>query len=203
MIANLLLYIYILHITIFWSYSLGWAIYHQGRFNQRESKKIAQYALKVQITILPLCGVVFYHFYKNFDTDYILSFPKFSLSEFKKCIFMILYVDVWFYHIHRLFHIPSMYKIHKKHHRYIAPVPWEALFATYTENIILNFFPVFSAPLFCYLNIHYLFLWVAIATFQSVHSHGFNTKHSIHHKNLKVNFGITRIFDSLYGTNMT
>jgi len=79
---------------------------------------------------------------------------------------------------------------------------WEALYSSIPENISINFFPVLSAPLIVGLNIYYLYTWVALATITSVISHSnFDMSHTAHHKYFNVNFGTTRFFDIMYGTN--
>lgn len=168
-----------------------------------EALYVTQYALKIQTLILPPLGCIFYYFYSQLDHTEILSSPKFNLKELFQWVFMFLWQDILFYHIHRLLHYPCFYHFHKLHHSWKTPVPWEALYSSIPENIILNFFPVLSAPILVNLNIYYLLVWIEIATIASLVSHSnFKTAHTLHHKHFNVNYGATKLFDYIYNTGM-
>mgnify|MGYP006076505665 CR=1 FL=1 len=204
MIAILLICAYIEHLIIFWYYSLIWSIKNQiVLYNCKHSPlTVATYAIKIQLTVLPPLGCIFYYFYSQLGTDVIYALPQFNKGELYQWMFMLLWEEIIFYHVHRILHHPKLYHIHKLHHTWTRPVPWEALYSSIPENIIINFFPVLSAPYIVSLNIYYLYIWVALATITSVISHSnFNMSHTAHHKYFNVNFGTTRFFDIIYGTN--
>jgi len=201
MIDNVLIFLYFSHLTIFWLYGLIWTLATDTKFHQ-ESQQVAKYALKIQICILPWCGLLFKHFYDPEYNEYILQLPDFSLFEVFQFITMILYQDFMFYHIHRLFHLPQFYKFHKLHHTWSCPVPWESLYSSIPENILSNFLPVFSAPIIVRLKLFYLPLWVFLSTFSSLlaHSNYDFFHHTLHHRLHNVNYGTAGLFDIIYRT---
>lgn len=190
------------HVLIFWSYSILWYIYTNPKQILNNEFKVAIYSLKIQFFVLPITGLVFYYIYSNFDQSYLLDTPEFSLYELKQWGYMFIWIEILFYHTHRLLHHPKLYFIHKLHHTYKKTFPWVSLYSSITENILLNFLPVITAPLVVQLNIYYIFIWVAITTLSSVISHGdgLYNLHSLHHKYFNVNYGPSPILDILYGT---
>ena len=203
MLKYLTISLYIEHLIIFWYYSLIWSIKNIRNFDIFKGAEAVQFAIFIQIIIMPITGYIFYLNYDQLDKDYILSFPEFSFYELKQWLFMFFWEDFLFYHIHRLFHTQFFYPMHKLHHTWIRPVPWSSLYASIPENLFSNIFPVLSAPIIVGLKIHYVFVWVAIATLASLSAHTPKTSHSQHHKYFNVNFGVTPFFDILYGTRQT
>jgi len=122
MISKLLFYVYLTHILCYWGFSFIWNIYNTYPYNKKESIKVIKYVINIQITILPICGFIFYYFYNKLDHTYILSHPTFSMSELSKLILMVIWEDGYFYYIHRLFHTRYLYKFHILHHK------WQILF---------------------------------------------------------------------------
>ena len=200
MIPYLLFGVYLTHLTCFWYFSLIWNIKNKTPYDKRAAKNVAKYVLEIQLTIMPLCGYIFHHFYDQLDHDYILSPPEFSLFELFQWLFMIFWEDALFYHLHRLFHLKYFYDLHKLHHSWTSPIPWEALYASRTENVLINFLPVLTAPLIVNLKIVYLFLWIAFATTASMFGHTSSSPHYLHHQYFNVNYGVSVIFDKIYGT---
>lgn len=198
-IETILFSIYIFNLLFFWYYSIIWYVLYPKIFDFGKSVVVAKYTLYIQTTILPYVSYIFYIFYRKYD---IMKYPDYTLYELFQWCFMFLWTDFLFYHIHILFHNSSFYKVHSLHHIWKYPVPWEALYSSYIENIFLNFLPVFSAPLIIKLNIYYLSIWFSLATFSSLYSHSFDSSslHLIHHKYGKYNYGITTLFDKIYGT---
>jgi sterol desaturase/sphingolipid hydroxylase (fatty acid hydroxylase superfamily) len=199
-LLSLLLFIgYIEHMVIFWYYSLIWSIKNRQRLT-KEAILVALYALKIQLFVLPPLGLLFSYYYTD---ESVMLPPEFSFHELGQWVAMFLWEDFVFYHIHRLLHHPQFYHLHKLHHSWKQPVPWDALYSSVHENVMVNFFPVLSAPLIVELNIYYLLVWIAIATLSSVIAHSnFNNPHTLHHKYFNVNYGATRLFDVIYGTDM-
>ena len=203
-----LLLMYIEHLVIFWSYSFVWLIAFRKRIfiNAKDAKNVALHSMRIQLYVLPICGCVFYYLYNKLDHQQIIfTKPKFNLFELSQWICMVLWEDFIFYHVHRLLHLPTFYNLHKLHHSWIEPVPWEAMYASVPENILANFFPMFIAPLIVGLNIYYLMVWVALSTFASLISHSniIGDHHTLHHKHFNVNYGVLGIFDKIYGTDQS
>lgn len=199
-----LISLYGIHMITFWSYSLFWFFFNYKYLVLKDKFSSAKYSLLQQLTVFPLCGITFWNFYEtdeNIKKYEIFDYPKFSINEFLQFGFMILWVEIVFYYIHRLFHTSFFIKIHKKHHYWISPTPWESIYSSCLENIFLNLFPTLSAPLLCKLNIWYLNLWICLSTLSAVISHSNNTRHSLHHKYFNVNYGVIGLMDYIHNTN--
>jgi sterol desaturase/sphingolipid hydroxylase (fatty acid hydroxylase superfamily) len=198
-IETILFSTYISHLSLFWYYSTMWYFLSKKIYDIDRSIDVAKYTLYIQTTILPYMSYIFYIFYRKYD---IMNYPEYTLYELYQWCFMFFWTDFMTYHIHILLHHPYCYKIHKLHHSWKYPVPWGSLYSSYTENIILNFFPVFTAPLIIELNIYYVYIWFMLATFTALYSHSFDSSsdHLIHHKYGRYNYGITTFFDRLYNT---
>lgn len=130
-----------------------------------------------------------------------------------------LLVPVWhefhFYCIHRLIHMPVLYKwVHSVHHNSVNPSPWSSLSMHPVEQLLyfsscLIHFVIPSSPLIALYGLHY-------AGFGAVVGHigfdkielgresGFDTHaytHYLHHKHFEVNYGDGLLpLDQLFGS---
>ncbi|KAF8172095.1 putative C-4 methylsterol oxidase [Pholiota molesta] len=100
-----------------------------------------------------------------------------------------------FYYVHRLFHLPLLYaRIHKTHHRFVAPVSLAAQYATVTEHVFANILPMILPGLLQLLDT------------STVHS-GYDffarvaEMHDKHHELFNVNYGVIGLLDWIHGTN--
>lgn len=127
------------------------------------------------------------------------------IHECLKLLFYIITGDVWFYTFHRILHeIPLLYKIHKYHHRLSTTCALAALDSDLIEHALI----ISSTLLGPYLWSPYyitIYLWIFITTMNVINSHSgflfFDTKHNIHHKLLKYNYGNGfYLMDTLFGT---
>jgi len=194
---------YIIHLSIYWLYSLFWYCFSKSEtrnnFDRKKGIEVAKNVLYIQLTLLPVFSLPFIFFYdlylpKNLKiieiiTEPLVKFPLMSLWE-----------DILFYHIHRFFHTPKYYKYHKLHHSWKSPVPWGAMYASNTENVLVNFLPVLTAPLVVSLNIYFLPVWIFSVTISSVLAHNGDGKHDLHHQTFKGNYGTMGVCDWLYQT---
>eukprot|EP01114_Cavostelium_apophysatum_P003140 TRINITY_DN1289_c0_g1_i1.p1 TRINITY_DN1289_c0_g1~~TRINITY_DN1289_c0_g1_i1.p1 ORF type:complete len:297 (+),score=47.82 TRINITY_DN1289_c0_g1_i1:104-994(+) len=130
--------------------------------------------------------------------------------------FCILVEDVGHYWLHRMLHIPFLYKrIHKVHHRYAAPFGLSASYAHPLEVIILGI-PTFLGPFI--LQTHYIVFFSFILYRQldavATHSgydlphpldilsfHGGIKMHDYHHKTFNCNYSSRFTYmDKFFGT---
>lgn len=154
----------------------------------------------------------------TFSNGYI---PWINFSENKIWfILMILVVpiihDFHFYCIHRLIHIPILYKwVHSVHHKSVNPSPWSSLSMHPVEHI-LYFSTVFwhfllpSNPIIALYQLHFAgfgavpghigFDKVEISSKKAFDTHAY--MHYLHHKYFNVNYGGDGLvpFDRVFGT---
>jgi sterol desaturase/sphingolipid hydroxylase (fatty acid hydroxylase superfamily) len=123
-------------------------------------------------------------------------FPNFLL------VYMI--ADFLTYFMHRLFHHPKLYFLHKMHHEYVYPLAMGALYAHPIDYFMINL-ATFTAPIFILYPADYIIkiIIVLAVSLTTIQSHGsytfFDDAHLKHHKFYKVNYGLG-IMDRICGT---
>ncbi|KAJ5239688.1 hypothetical protein N7468_004307 [Penicillium chermesinum] len=128
------------------------------------------------------------------------------IRDFVICL---LLRETLFYYSHRLLHVPSLYRrIHKKHHKFTAPIALAAQYAHPVEQIFANALPISLPPQL--LRSHVLTFWVFLAwelfNTATVHSgydffHNKAKDHDLHHEKFNLNYGSIGLLDSIHGTN--
>lgn len=114
-------------------------------------------------------------------------------------------VDVLFYISHRLFHIPILYKYHKKHHEINIPIGISALYMTPVDLLFGNLLPTYLPLLIISAHPISILCWISFASVNTVimaHS-GFKwlaEYHDYHHTNSNKNFGVNIFMDRLFKT---
>jgi sterol desaturase/sphingolipid hydroxylase (fatty acid hydroxylase superfamily) len=130
---------------------------------------------------------------------------------FAAIAFHILFYDVYFYHLHRIIHIPHLFLlIHKKHHSVDNDhlTFHDAGIAHWSEQLLENvgvFLPVLVYPwnketpwiLWCSFTFIYL---RHLVEHEPQLSAWFGEHHILHHKHPRYNYGAFWI-DWLYGTH--
>lgn len=117
--------------------------------------------------------------------------------------------EALFYYSHRILHIPTLYiRIHKKHHRFTAPIALAAQFAHPIEHIFANTLPISLPPQL--LGSHVVTFWVFLAyelvNTATVHS-GYDffchkaRAHDLHHEKFNLNYGSLGLLDWVHGTD--
>ncbi|XP_063709219.1 fatty acid hydroxylase domain-containing protein 2-like [Culicoides brevitarsis] len=85
------------------------------------------------------------------------TIPEF-LFQIYGCWFLREFV---FFYMHRLIHHRSLYEhVHKKHHRWTAPIALSAVYCTPAEHVICNYIPIVVGPVVFaphYISTFYLF----------------------------------------------
>ncbi|KAJ5519976.1 Fatty acid hydroxylase [Penicillium fimorum] len=117
--------------------------------------------------------------------------------------------EALFYYGHRILHIPALYiPIHKKHHRFTAPIALAAQFAHPIEHIFANTLPISLPPQFLGSHVltFWLFLGYELVNTATVHS-GYDffchkaKMHDLHHEKFNLNYGSLGLFDWVHGTD--
>ena len=152
----------------------------------------------------------------------IVSYPVFSLSEYyfftsyniKNNIYRyhwIIYTLAWmitsdilFYCIHRLFHTPKLYFLHKAHHEYSNPYGIGAIYCSMVEMVTANLLALLIPIYILDIPENIVYRMIGCMTFWTIFmSHGtlqeVNNSHVIHHRKLKCNYGLL-ITDRIMGT---
>jgi sterol desaturase/sphingolipid hydroxylase (fatty acid hydroxylase superfamily) len=109
--------------------------------------------------------------------------------------------QISFYWFHRLFHIPRLYKYHKKHHEIKIPVGMAAIY-THWLDFYGNMFAIGIVPVLIGVNPIILNIWLVFSAFNTIVSHSNLKKvkqHDIHHKLFNYNYGAFWL-DKLYNT---
>lgn len=84
-------------------------------------------------------------------------------------LFMWYMNDFLFYCAHRWFHSrPALYKMHKKHHRFISTIGFAAEYAHPLEQLIANGLPTLAGPLILGVHMWLLWLWLFLRIWETV-----------------------------------
>lgn len=132
------------------------------------------------------------------------------LVEFTRdFLISLLLREALFYYSHRLLHTPYFYvRIHKKHHKFTAPIALAAQFAHPIEQVFANALPISVPPQL--LRSHVLTFWVFLSyeLFMTATVHSgydfFDNKakmHDLHHEKFNLNYGSIGLLDWVHGTN--
>ena len=112
-------------------------------------------------------------------------------------------------------HFPSIYGyVHKKHHRFQAPIGLACEYAHPIEFVISNIGPVIAGPLLFRSHLLTTWLWLMVALIGTINHHsgyrlpGFLGSglsnpafHDFHHAQFNNNYGLLGILDRLHGTD--
>lgn len=125
-------------------------------------------------------------------------------------VLSVLVRETAFYYTHRLLHTPALYaRVHKRHHRFVAPFSLAAQYASVSEHIIANVLPV-ALPGLLFPGTHILSYWAFVASVlvdtSTVHSGydffgGLAKMHDAHHELFVVNYGVCGLLDWVHGTD--
>jgi len=130
--------------------------------------------------------------------------PQYTIYKF--VISMIL-TEIVFFYSHKLFHTKLLYKFHEKHHLFIEPSAFSALYCSPAEMILCNQLSTIIGPIITGMNIWELCIWSLVCALNVLKAHSgsrlpfFNSRyHDLHHEKRKVNFGFLYILDIIHGT---
>ncbi|KEQ78483.1 C-4 sterol methyl oxidase [Aureobasidium pullulans EXF-150] len=139
-----------------------------------------------------------------------LAFPSLAttLGDF---VFGLAAREISFYYIHRLLHHPSIYAyVHKKHHKFTAPMAFSAQYAHPFEHIIANVLPIFLPLAMKGTNILSFGMFLSFELWEAAADHsGYDfvklppaAIHDLHHEKFRVNYSTIGIMDWIHGTDV-
>ncbi|CZR68095.1 probable C-4 sterol methyl oxidase [Phialocephala subalpina] len=138
------------------------------------------------------------------------DFPSLSTIVFD-FIYGLLAREISFYYIHRAFHHPRIYGyIHKKHHKFTAPMAFSAQYAHLVEHIAANMIPIVVPLALRRANLFSFGIFVAFELWEAAADHsGYDFVklppaqiHDLHHEKFRVNYGTLGIMDWIHGTDV-
>ena len=209
-----------LHFFVYWFLGLFYLIIDMYKINYFKkykiqstiypyNKKLLYNTIKVVLINQIIINPIIAYFVYNFNSGILDIILPSTINIIFDLIISLFIVEITFYYIHRLLHLPFLYKyIHSIHHIYSTPIAIGALYAHPLEYIFSNILPVVLGPLLC--KSHFitllLFQFMAVVNTVSVHS-GYifpfminPSGHDIHHMKYKYNFGVIDILDKFHGT---
>lgn len=143
-------------------------------------------------------------------TAAVLRIPGMDQFDFRAELLNLLIhaiiVETVFYWTHRMFHYGSLYRmIHKKHHRFTAPVSVASVYAHWAEFLLNNFAGIVLGPFVSNCHPVHAFFWLCFALVATGGAHsGYycldGKGHDCHHELFNCNFGVLRVFDSICKT---
>ena len=212
--------LFILHIISYWIISFIFYYIDKKKFfqkykiqnntkNNKNIKNVIKQVIFNQLVSI-FIAILFYKLYEfnNFPTSYN-EIPS-NITIIYHFIIFLLIEEIGFYYTHRLCHYSYFYKyIHKKHHEWITPISMSSIYCHPLEHIFVNMIPLFTGPLIMNSHLLLIWLWIFIATVNTLYSHcGYhfpltfsNEVHDFHHLYFNECFGILGILDKFHNTN--
>ena len=168
------------------------------------------------LAIAPTAEFLIAPIYEKIGISLFTPFPDW-LTFFYQIVFCALVNDFLFYWMHRAFHHPSLYFLHKQHHKYTAPFAFASENADFVELFLLDLGPLFVGPLLLGSSIHLITvcIWVVLRVIYTceIHSgydlffwrlipfYGGAPMHDAHHQKFDGNYSdCFWIWDYLCGT---
>lgn len=198
-----------------------WKIQQDSEPSQRLIKEVIIQVLANHFITSPLTA-----YYALWPLAEAMSLPiheplPSALTILSQMVIFMVINDALFYWAHRLLHtFPWLYKnIHAQHHRFTTPISWAAEFAHPLEAIIANTIPTLAGPYIMRAHLFTIFVWMIFRMWETLDAHGgFEIPfspwrllspvllgaegHDWHHSHNRGNYGVSRFWDWLMGTDV-
>lgn len=79
--------------------------------------------------------------------------------------------EIFFYYTHRLLHYRWFYALHKQHHEFVTPVCITAMYASTTEHLLSNIFPVVIGFKIMKCHLSTALLWITVVIITTLNDH--------------------------------
>jgi methylsterol monooxygenase len=216
----------VLHLIVFWGYSLALAYLDlqpgptfiskykiqpgknepldMDRF--REGVRVVLFnQLCVAFPIQVMCYPLFV--WRGMSTTLPLPSFWYFVAEI---VAFVLVEELFFYYTHRLFHTKAFYgRFHKKHHEWTAPIGIACIYAHPLEHILSNMLPVMLGPFLLGSHLATSWVWQTIAVITTINTHsGYHLPfmpspeaHDYHHLKFNQMYGVLGLLDYFHGTD--
>ena len=232
-LTYILIFFAILLVRYFATAGFFYSYYSKTKRNKTVHKILSQRPLKkeqvkkeiswsiISSAIFAFFGAVTYWLYLHGFTSMYTNLSQYSYWYLPLSLFLMMIIhETYYYWLHRLMHIPKIYKIvHKVHHNSLSSTPWTA-FSFHPWESILEALIVPLILILVPVHIYVLLFYLIFMTFSSVVNHldieiypeSFRnsqfgklwidaTHHHFHHKEFTTNYGLYFTFwDKLMGT---
>lgn len=188
--------------------SKQWKIQEDKSFKMHELGKALPLIIFNFLFSMPFSALVLFALLPESATSFQKSALPSTMVLARDVMVWGLVYELLFFHVHRYLHEnKKIYKaIHKLHHTWTAPISYVAIYAHPVEHVVSNLIPLLVGPIFCGSHIAAIgiFIFLGFTHTTAVHS-GYwfcddNGMHDEHHAKFNVNYGVTGVFDSYYGT---
>lgn len=134
-------------------------------------------------------------------------YEKNTYDVLKKLGITFLIEEGWFYVLHRIFHIPYLYrKFHHIHHEAAQPYSWTTNYCHWVEELVVNLPSVALGVIWTQMSWWLACIWYSFITFRNMVYHSGHkiifdpTHHDEHHRTKTNNYALTPCIDKFFGT---
>lgn len=161
------------------------------------------------VVVSALTQLLLYPLYAG-SIDCSLTLPPITKAVWDFVISLLI-IEVLFYYVHRLFHVPILYKrMHKMHHEWIAPVSVSSIYCHPIEYVFSNLLPVLMGPWLTGSHITVAWIWYSVIIgFTTLNHCGYhfpflpsNEFHDFHHAKFNQCYGSLGLLDYLHSTDL-
>ena len=184
---------------------------NEGKPAQPSLRRVCARVALLQLCIVaPACALLAASGAINADLSHVPG----ALDVLRDVALCICVEEVLFYYSHRALHSRALYaRIHKVHHRFVAPIALAALYAHPIEAALSNVLPLLVGPMLLRSHVTTVWLWTLLGVLGTQFHHcGYHMTpqwdlqprfHDRHHETNDCNYGLVGALDWLHGTLRT